>query len=110
MSDYSMTISNSIDCFGGGESTKWDGFNWGEDYWGESINGMIFEFQKVIFESQTLSDSFSLQANYNKTIQESLTLTGETTDEMLYEGEWAYVFPAPSIDAEDRQDNTWSEV
>jgi hypothetical protein len=110
MSDYSMTILNTIDAFGSGESTKWGIFEWANDNWGSSLNKLALAFDKIISNDQYVTDSVDLSAGFNRTFQNTLSVSFETDDENIFQDDWEYVFPAPSVNAEDRQDNSWQEL
>ncbi len=110
MTDFSKTISNSIDLFGSAQTTKWDGFNWDENNWGESLDKLTISVLKNFNESIIPSDSLSVSANFNRSFSDSISISYANIDENLYEGEWQYVFTKPTIDAEERTSITWTEV
>lgn len=110
MSDYSMTVSNSLEVFGGGQTTKWNEFNWNEAVWGEGTLGIPLDFTKIISESLTITDDVDTFVNFYLEYNNSLVMAFETSNETLYNDGWAYEFVAPSTNAENRSLTVWTEV
>lgn len=112
MASLIATITNSVRVFGGGPSTKWGDVNgagytmvFGTTKWGESFAAPI-GFIKLIENSQAFSDAYlKLQ---NKLIENNIYFLSETTSEGLYSGEWNYVFPPNTVEAENRIATGWS--
>ena len=113
MADFIKTISNSLNLFGNGPSTKWGqsfGYPytmvWGTSTWGEGYS-LVIDIEKIITNSITPDSAFYLETN--KLISNDLSLSFETSDERLYQGDWSYVFSFYTSDAEDRDFPTWTE-
>jgi hypothetical protein len=122
MADYTITISNNLYAFGPDKLTPslWGTFQWG-GYWAyEAIDlicevekaisnaitpseaALTFEVEKSLSEAITPSETFGLEASFERTIENTLTPSFETSDETLTNGTWNYVFIKPSANAEDR--------
>jgi hypothetical protein len=103
MSDYSMTVSNSFELFGGAQTTKWDEFNWG-------TLGVASDFTKIISEALVIIDDVENYVNFYLEYNNNLVMAFETSNETLYNDGWAYEFAAPSTNAENRALTVWTEV
>jgi hypothetical protein len=110
MSDYSMTVSNSFELFGGAQTTKWDEFNWGEAVWGQGTLGVASDFTKIISEALVIIDDVENYVNFYLEYNNNLVMAFETSNETLYNDGWAYEFAAPSTNAENRALTVWTEV
>ncbi len=125
MADYSITISNQAALIGGGVRALWNSIEWGTDRWGDleliqTFNKVLivspiftstvgrFDFQKSITESTTVSDSVSKDAAAS--IYETMSASTEFSGTVLENGNWDYVFPRPTIEAEDQVNTTWTEL
>lgn len=112
MADFTKTISNGINVFGGGPSTIWGQavypytMVWGSSLWGEGFS-LIFSVQKVIDNS--ITPDTEIIKSPSKLISESTTLAFETSSEKLSQGVWDYIFPDNTSDAENRDFPTWTE-
>jgi hypothetical protein len=108
MADYNVTLSNTLNVFGGSPSSKWGDMLWGEN-WGEGSEDLPVDIEKVLSESLSLDSSVSKEPE--KVISEQVTVTSETTYEDLRDGNgYYYVFPKPTTDAEQRNLTTWTEA
>lgn len=110
MADYSKTVTNTLEVFGGGQTSKWNEFNWNEAVWGEGTLGIAVSYLKYIYETQSLSDLYNLYAQFNMPISNTQTLSFETSNETISQGEWDLEFTAPSSNAENRSLTVWTEV
>ncbi len=120
MADFTITISNQLYAFGPDRVTPslWGVFQWGEN-WAytafdlicdveKSITNAItpseavltFDVDKSISETLTPSDAFSKDTE--RTIENTLSPTGDLSSETLKIGGWNYIFVKPSTNAEDR--------
>lgn len=113
MADFIKTISNSINLFGNGPSTKWgesfgfpDTMVWGTSTWGEGYS-LVIDIEKFISNSITPDSAIYLESQ--KLISENISLSFETTSEKISQGEWNYVFVSDVTNAEDRDFTTWSQ-
>jgi hypothetical protein len=106
-----MTISNSIDCFGLGLDSQWGVMVWGVDSWGENTSNEIVNYiTKVIDNTLSPDTTISLAADYVRTVEDTLSLSFETEDEIIQVENWEYVFTKPTTDAEERSQASWIEV
>lgn len=62
MADLSQTITNAVNCFGMGASSKW-GANWGEFLWGEGTNDVAVDVGKLITNSQAQTTAVPIDTN-----------------------------------------------
>jgi hypothetical protein len=110
MADYSKTVTNTIEVFGGGQSTKWNEFTWDDYVWGEGTLGIPFTYLKNIYETQVMTDNYDLYAQFNINKSNTISMTIEPSNEMISQGVWELEFTAPSTNAENRSLTTWTEV
>lgn len=113
MADYSITITNSLRCFGLEESTKW-GDNYGPGYtmvWGTSTWGYGYtipaDVQKLISEAINPTWDYSY-SEVQKLVENSVPVAFETDTETLTQGIWDVVFVSNTTDAEERDFATWT--
>jgi len=112
MADYTKTITNSVNFFGGGPSTKWGEadspytMTWGVDKWGDGTNTTILNFIKSQSESITFTDVFTKSAD--KVVLTSFSAESETVSEGLKNGIWSIVFVSDTTEAENRDFASWT--
>ena len=127
MADYTKTISNGINLFGLGPSTKWGGSNgfgytmtWGTSLWGENGFVIVHGVEKLIanaptFDTIVIKDvihyddigSMTLAtAIINDVIANfdigTMIVSADLSSETLSQGDWSYVFPPSVTNLENR--------
>lgn len=123
MTAHVKTFTNSIVMFGPSPTTKWGSFLWGTGLWGEKGSALntYAEFLRTKANSVAPTSTVSTVAEFYRTktnlitptdlfskhkafiIQNDLTLTFETSDEELTDGNgYNYVFTKPANNAENR--------
>ncbi len=104
MADFLKTISNSIQCFGVGPSSKWGVMSWNSDgsyKWGEGTVDLQTDVGKSLSGSLSISDTLSLVVDFSVSLSESVASTFEATEEFLSDDAgYNYVFTRPTTDAE----------
>lgn len=123
MADHSKNISNSVSVFGLGPTTKWGQANapytmtWGTSKWGSDEssapidqNSIPVVFEKVIQNSQAITNAVSTQADFQVAITSTATPSFEATIETLTDGSgaWRYVYVSDTINADERDFATWT--
>ena len=117
MADWTKNVSNTVDVFGGGPSTKWGQGTlpytmvWGTAKWGEggSTNLIVFEPTKLIENSQAVTAStFSFQVD--KLIENSQAVICDMYSEEKLLGIWNYVFSSDTTNAENADYPTWTSI
>ena len=109
MVDYTQTILNLVYAFGLADTTKWDSFLWDVGYWGEGSQDATVEVEKLISNSQDVTDLFAKEADKN--LANTFSPTFEMAEEQLKDSAgYNYLFKRPSTDAEDRSLPTWSSL
>lgn len=111
MADFTKTISNSINAFGLGPSTKWGStYNmvWGSSKWGEGTLEIQTDVVKSLSETVTVSDSLS--KSISKPFSFEITSTFEGTQQNLTDAAGYYwIFPGGVTDADERASTTYTE-
>lgn len=114
MADHTKNISNIVNVFGNGPSTKWgqdSSFTtmvWGTSKWGEGESLPLVIEKYIDTGGVTLTDAYVREPQ--KVISESITPSMEMTSESLKNGDWNYVFTSDTTQAEDRDTATWTAV
>lgn len=109
MADYNVTISETLRLFGVQPSDKWAEYNWSAFLWGEGTNKVLASALSVVSESQTFTDDLTTAAEFNRQVDEALTLSGAPSSEVLRDGNgYVYVFPSAASDGEDRDPVDWA--
>lgn len=113
MADFTKTITNSLNLFGNGPSTKWGQslgvpytMAWGTATWGEGFS-LPLDIQKLIANS--IAPDTTLITEFQKVIQNIISIESDPTRENLSQGIWNYIFISNTTDGEDRVSTTWSE-
>lgn len=118
MADFTKNITNTVNVFGAGPSTKWGqsiGYpytmTWGTSTWGEG-ESLPYSFVKVITNSQDLTFEYAGGAVAKYVDLGSAPLDSDLGSEMLRDGtgNWNYVFPSNTAEGEDRSFATWTET
>lgn len=110
MADFTITISNAIQFGGPSVPSLWGTMVWGVDNWLESKD-TVAQIDKIIQDSTTLDSAVQAIADFGLIITNSISFDSETIFESLEDNDsWFYVFPKPTLDAEDRDMSVWSEV
>lgn len=111
MADYTKTITNSVNLFGGGPSTKWGEANspytmvWGTALWGQGFS-LVFSFDKLLDNSVITSDLYAKETQL--LISNDLSINADLSNEGLSSGDWNVVFVPSTTEAENRVFTTWS--
>jgi hypothetical protein len=105
MADLTITITNSVSCFGLPEPNLWGTLEWGlsstTNAWGYGNNSVGLSVEKLISESQSLDTAVAKESEL--TVSSSLDVDSETGSETLTDGSgYSYVFPRPTTEAEER--------
>lgn len=122
MADFSQNISNVVNCFGGGPSTKWGQgifpytMTWGVSKWGQgnttsdAPNSLMLRVYKVIGESISADPSVVAGVTYFRTITNTFTPEPDLGSRFLYDGslDYKYVFPSNVDDADSQTIPSWS--
>ncbi len=108
MADFSITISNRLQVFGSGPSTKWNALTWSSGKWGEGTNEIVQDVIKNISNSLSLSDDYTFGSS--KTISNAIYPTFEMASEYLTDANGYYfVFVGGLSDAENQIITTYTE-
>lgn len=115
MADHSQNITNAVNCFGGGPSTKWGQasgspytMTWGSSLWGEQNGSIPFQFIKVIDNSVSSDTTIELYRILVQAVNNTMTPTSDMITENLKSGDWYYVFPGGVTDNEDQTIASWT--
>jgi hypothetical protein len=112
MADFTKTITNSVNLFGGSPSSKWGQsvlpytMTWGSTKWGEGTFSLVIDFRKIIENS--LTPTTDIIKNVQKIISENLDLSQDISSEVLNNGAWRVVFISDTINIRERDTTTWS--
>lgn len=108
MADHTITISNRLNVFGIDQTDNWGTMLWGQK-WGYGSNTLIKAVDKVLANSVTLTDSLSKETGFNKTISETMSVTGDMYDERIADtNNYTKVF-GTSNNAEDAPRTSYSD-
>lgn len=118
MADFSKNITNTVNVFGDGPSTKWGQANgypytmtWGTSKWGEG-ESLPIAFVKVISNSQDLTFDYTGSSLRKVVDIGSAPVLSDMGSEVLRDGTgtWLYVFTSDTTQGEDRDSATWTET
>jgi len=108
MADHTISIANTLNFLGAGPASLWNTMEW-EETWGFGTVDFITSVFKLITNTQSFSDA--LEKKYLKQINNSQTIDGEATDQILMDSAgYKYIWTRPSTDADDRSNTQWTEV
>jgi hypothetical protein len=108
MADFTKTVTNSINCFGLEQPSVWGSMLWGTDNWGYGQTTATDVEKNILDNIVTPTDDYFLATE--KVLDNSIPSTQEMTEETLQDGKgYYYVFTKPSLDAEDRNLNNYTE-
>lgn len=114
MADYSKNITNAVNVFGGGPSSKWGDangypytFTWGTTTWGEG-GSLPLSFQKVI--SNNIPTTFDYYAAQYTKRSDLGSVVGDftATSQTLRQGSWYYVFTSDTYLGSERDFASWT--
>jgi hypothetical protein len=101
MTDFSVTFTVGINCFGIAPSNKWGAHNWNAFLWGEGTKDLETRVQKLISES--VAPDTTITKDHRHPITETLSVSGDLGAESLSDGSgYLYVFPDRTTDGEQR--------
>lgn len=120
MTDFTQTVNESLNVFGGAISDNWNAYNWGAFKWGEGTNTIIVDTDNYIAESEAPTDSID-SLDSIVVIPESISVAGDPTSETLSDGSgYDYVFPSNQTNHENQSlatytagsnpNNSWSSA
>lgn len=112
MANLSITISNSLRVFGLAPTSNWNSFSWGTGFWGEGSGHVLVDVgHQLMSEGFSVMDSFTTQTDFNLSISDSFSPTSDVTDVGLLDAAgYNHVFTRPTINSDDRNNTTYSEV
>ena len=94
MANFTQTISNSLNLFGGSPSSYWNAWNWNAFKWGEGTADLAVAVTHSISETLVI-DSQVPTRDSEHVISEMLSPTSDMSDEELTDGSgYNYVFPS----------------
>ena len=107
MADHTITISNSLNLFGGSPSSLWNAYNWGSFKWGEGTVSVVWDLDHLI--SNTLTFSTVVIKDSEKVISNTLTVVSEMTYESVQDANGYYYVYVPNVtNAESRTTATYT--
>lgn len=110
MADFTKTVSNTINVFGGSPTSNWGVMIWGTDKWGEGSVDLPVAVEKLIENTQSFSDDYSNEVEHSVDMG-SVTVSSETVSEGLQDGSgYSYVFPGPTTENENKNISNWSSA
>lgn len=110
MADLVQSISNSVNAFGGGPSTKWEDnpagtytMTWGVSNWGEGTEDMVLDVTKLISNTQGFIDIVDIILFLNKiVVNEQILMSANFAIALGDGGSYNYVFAGPTTEGEDQ--------
>lgn len=108
MTALSQVIANRVGLFGPAPSDKWNAFNWGSFLWGEGTIDLAVQFQKLLPNSLSVSDS--LAKTLSRQIANNLLPISMMSDEEVLNGVYYRLFPGGVQNGEDRASPSWSQA
>lgn len=121
MANFTITISNQIYPLGPDVTTPslWGTFQWGGKWLFSATDSIMavekvvtnavtpdstlsFETEKTVENSLAPDDANQVTKEIQKDLAETLSVSFDTSDEGLKNGDWNYVFVKPSANAENR--------
>jgi hypothetical protein len=114
LADYSVSISNSINCFGPAPSTKWGvgsvyTMTWGVSKWGEGTIDLETHTERTITMQSLTFGGGLMSLEPIKVLSNTFDFTSETTSEDLRTANgYYYQFTRPTTDAESRNQSTYT--
>ena len=134
MADLTVTITNSLNTFGQGPTTKWGvgdslTMTWGSSKWGEGTQDIPTDVIKVVENSQASTTTVGFAVTHlisdqqvitptssvlnavDRTIDgQTITTTSDVTDLRLQTGDWFYEFIDRTADADDQRIDGFTAV
>lgn len=108
MADFTITISNQVDVFGATPASLWGVVEGDVGNWGYSSQEFPHNIGKFISNSQSLSDSFTKKVS--RIYGNDLSIDSDVTNLELLDGNgYNYVFTLPTIDADEKADDIWTD-
>lgn len=122
MADFTKTMTNSLNLFGGAPSNKWASYNWNAFIWGEGTADFAVSFLKILDSGAiTPSDAYIINVDFSKSLTNSLSVDADMGSETLRDSAgYLYVYPNNVTEAESRSfasytsgsdaSNSWSSA
>jgi len=107
MADLSISVGDNLNVMGPAATNKWNDFNWGESFWGASVDPQ-FHLMKYLFETVSMSDE--LAKELGKYLADSLPAFADDTNTITVDdgSGYFYVFVDNVIDADNRSEEVWT--
>ncbi len=107
MADFTKTVSNELNVFGGGQVPKWGDCKWNEVLWGEG--SIAFAFGKYIGNTATFTPV--IYKGCGKYVANAVTLIDVTEQIDHTDGSgYYYIFPGEVTDATNKTTASFSQV
>lgn len=117
MANFSKNITNAVNVFGQGPSTKWGQTNgtpytfvWGVSTWGEGYS-LPIDVRKIISNALLPTWNYSRSDQVKVSRIGTFVATSDMDSEELRDGTglWEYVFTSDTVEGESRSFAQWSE-
>lgn len=110
MADFTKTITNGLNIFGGKPPSLWGSAVFGTDYWGFGSRDQITTVYKLFSESLTLSDQIFTVSTIRLTFTATLVVSGDQAAQMKIDlAGYKYVFGVDQ-NAENRPLTSYNSV
>jgi len=113
MATFTKTITNSIQCFGGGPSVKWGDSNypytmvWGVSTWGDG-ESLPIRIYKLISNSQSMSFDYAGCTLTRPLDIGSVEASFSGQSFTMQNGDWYYVFTSDTTNGSERDFASWT--
>ncbi len=116
MANFTKNITNAVNVFGNGPSTKWGQdfgitytMAWGSSLWGEGARVITRSDWAIVVTNSVLSSFDYYRSDVKKIISNSVDVLSENGSETLQNGNWSYVFVSDTPNAEGRDFVNWTQ-
>ncbi len=107
MTEFNVTVAESVNVFGGSPSSKWGDYNWNAFKWGEGTTEAPFGVVTPVSETQASAEAVNNQAAVG--VSEAVTSTEtEPVINVLDSAGYYHVFPSDTTNGDSWDRPTWT--
>lgn len=109
MTTFTVSVSESVNVFGGAPPSLWNAYLWNAFKWGEGTASYVVGAFVGTAETQPSTQAVDVTAVYIAALADTLSSAGTmTSGQIRDEAGYYHVFPNATTDGEERDTPTWA--
>lgn len=110
MADFTQTISNTVECWGGQAAQRWNSMVWGTNVWafGDGALTLLLDYGQLVSNTVTVTDAYTKSPF--KLISNTMIVSGDLASETIQDGNGYFILFGEAKNAENRVRTTYTQI